>query len=119
MAGTQQATQVITVVIQGTVEKGRAIGWNAQQAGDGGGNGVAIMAIADHRGTNEAIRAIVGLTALAESGAAINGSETRLKTDAQGRFIPWTAGSVVAARLMPGSTASGAGEFVEVVPIQS
>ncbi|NJR38536.1 MAG: hypothetical protein HC781_06415 [Leptolyngbyaceae cyanobacterium CSU_1_4] len=120
MPGTQQATIVLSVVAQGTIEKGRAIGWNAQQAGDGGGNGVAIMAIADHRAVlGEAVRAIAGATAMAESGALIDGTETRLKTDAQGRFIPWTTGSVVAARLMPGSTATGAGQTIEVFPIQS
>jgi hypothetical protein len=113
----QQATRVLTVVATGTIMKGRAVTWNGAQAGAG----AAIIGIADHNAVaTDALRVIAGASADAEAGAVIDGVETRLATDAQGRLIPWTAG-IVAARLLPkpGNTASAAGIFVEVVPIQS
>lgn len=113
----QQATRVLSIVATGTITKGRAVAWNGTQAGAAS----PIIGIADHNAVaGDAVRVIAGATAEAEAGAVIDGVETRLATDAQGRLVPWTAG-VVAARLLPnpGNTASAAGIFVEVVPIQN
>lgn len=113
----QQATLTMTVVATSNGSKGRGITWAGAQAGAG----AAIVGIADtNYVTGEAVRVIVGLSADAEAGAAIDGVETRLATDATGRLIPWTAG-IVAARLVPkpGNVAAAAGQFVEVVPIQN
>jgi hypothetical protein len=113
----QQATLVMTVVATGAGAKGRGVTWTGAQAGAA----VAIVGIADHSFMiGDAVRVIVGASADAEAGAAIDGLETRLATDATGRLVPWTAG-IVAARLVPkpGNLATAAGQFVEVVPIQS
>ncbi|MGL4618874.1 MAG: hypothetical protein ACRCZS_07430 [Chroococcidiopsis sp.] len=55
----------------------------------------------------------MGESAFVEAGAACDGTENRLMTDATGRFIPWTTGNNVAARLVRGQTATAAGQFVE------
>ncbi|MBD2492472.1 hypothetical protein [Aulosira sp. FACHB-615] len=116
MSKQQLATRVVTVVPSAAISKGRGITHAWAQATDGTSSaGQAIFAIADENiAAGDQGRAIMGETAMAEAGAAINGSEPRLKTDAQGRFIPWTSGSIVAARLVPGQTAGAAGQFVEV-----
>lgn len=114
----QQATQTQTILAQGAGSKGQAIGWNCQVAGAN----VGIMGIADHNFVaGDAVRVIVGVTADALSGGAIDGVESRLMTNAAGKLIPWTAGSVVAARLIvkTGNTATGSDQFVEVSPIRS
>lgn len=120
MSNSQQATYVMTIVAAGTIAKGRGVTWAATQATDGTASaGDPIIGIADHAAVaGEAVRVILGASAMAESGAALDGTENRLKTDAQGRLIPWTSGSIVAARLVPGQTAAGAGEFPEVVPMR-
>lgn len=113
----QQANLVMTVVATGSGSKGRGVTWTGTQAGAA----AAICGVADHNYvTGDAVRVIFGATADVEAGAAIDGTETRLATDAQGRFVPWASGTV-AARLVPkpGNTATAAGQFVEVVPIQS
>lgn len=114
----QQATNVMTIVSTGAGSKGRAVNWAGAQATAG----QAICGIADHNFVSgEAIRVIVGVTADAVSGAAIDGSETRLVTDSQGRLIPWSTGVIVAARLIakPGNVATAANQTVEVFPIQN
>jgi hypothetical protein len=117
MSSQQQATVVFTLVAAGTIKGKRCITYDGVQAGDGGGTGVAIAGIADHDGVaGDAIRIIQGSTAMVEAGAALNGSESRLKTDAQGRVIAWTTGSVICARLRIGQTATAAGDLVEVIP---
>ena len=120
MPNSQQATVVLTVVATGTIAKGRGVNWSGAQATDGTTSfGQEIIGVADHAAVaGEAMRVIFGVSAMAESGAALDGSEKRLKTDAQGRFIPWTSGSVLAARLLPGQTASAAGQLVEIVPLR-
>ena len=120
MANSQQGYVTFSIVAQGTIAKGRGVTWAGTQANDGASAaGVPIMGIADHAVVaGEALRVIFAVSAMAESGAALDGVENRLKTDAQGRLIPWTAGSIVAARLLPGQTAAGAGEYVEVVPLR-
>lgn len=112
MTAQQQATVVFTIVATGNGQQKRGITYAGTQAGAG----VAIAGIADHSYVvGDAVRVIQGPTAMAEAGAVIDGTETRLVTDAQGRFIPYTTG-VVAARLRPGQTALIAGELVEVFP---
>lgn len=114
----QQATQVQSIVAQSAGSKGQAIGWNCQVAGAN----AAIMGIADHDFVaGDAIRLIVGVSADALSGAAIDGTENRLMTNASGKLIPWVTGNTIAARLIikPGNTATGADQFVEVVPIRA
>lgn len=120
MANSQQASVTFSIVAQGSIAKGRGVAWSGTQANDGvSAAGVPIMGIADHAAVQgEALRVVFAVSAMAESGAAIDGTENRLKTDAQGRLIPWTNGSVVAARLMPGQTAAAAGEYVEVIPLR-
>jgi hypothetical protein len=113
MSKQQIATRVVTVTPSANITAKRAVTMAHAQAG---ANSV-ILGIADEdilAGTSG--RVVLGETAIAEAGAAINGSEQRLMTDAQGRLIPWTATNVVAAILKPGQTASTAGQFVEVYP---
>jgi hypothetical protein len=114
---TQQGTSRLSIVATSAIAKGRCVNWNGAQAGAG----EAIIGIADYPAVlGDAVRIIPpGLTADAEAGAAINGTERRLATDANGRLIPWTAG-IVAARLVPktaANVAGAAGDFVEVAPI--
>jgi hypothetical protein len=112
----QQGMDRLTVRAAGTIAKGRGVTWDATQAGAS----AVIMGVADHAVTaGEDLRVIpIGCTADAEAGAAISGSERRLATDANGRFVPWTAG-VVSARLVArnsGNTATALGQIVEVMP---
>lgn len=112
----QQGLERLGVKAAGTIEKGRCVTWDATQAG---ANAI-IMGIADHRViAGEDLRVIpIGCTADAEVGAAVNGSERRLMTDAQGRLIPWTTGNNVAARLVArnsSNVATAAGQFVEAM----
>lgn len=117
MTAQQQATQVFTVITTGAIAKKRAVSRTGAQAGAG----VPILGFADtDADSGVALRVIGGLTAIAESGAAIDGTVRSLKTDAQGRLIPTAAGTdVVAALLMPGQTATDVGQLIEVIPIIS
>jgi hypothetical protein len=113
MSKQQIATRVYTVNPAADITAKRGVTIAVAQAGAG----ATIMGIADETilaGTNG--RVILGETAIAEAGAAIDGTESRLKTDSSGRFIPWTTGAIVAAILAPGQTATAAGQFVEVFP---
>lgn len=113
MSKQQIATRVVTVTPTSDITAKRAVTMAHVQAG---ANSV-ILGIADETIlTGTSGRVILGETAIAEAGAAINGSEQRLMTDAQGRLIPWTSTNVVAAILKPGQTATAAGQFVEVYP---
>ncbi len=113
MTISQQATQVCTIVAAGTIIAKRAIAWTGAQAGAG----AAIAGIADHSGVaGDAIRVVQGATAVAEAGAAIDGSVANLVCDAQGRLIPAGSGTVV-AKLVPGEVATAAGQYVEVFPL--
>jgi hypothetical protein len=116
MPNSQQATQVMTIVAQGSITMKRGVALDGTQAGAG----VRCFGPADHGGLQgEAIRVVTGVSAMWESGAAINGSVRTLKTDAQGRVIPTSdPEDVVCAILLPGQTASGAGEFPEVMPVR-
>jgi hypothetical protein len=114
----QQTITPQTILAQGAGFKGQAIGWNCQVAGAN----VGIMGIADHHFVaGDAVRVLVGHVVDALSGGAIDGTESRLMTNASGKLIPWTTGNVVAARLIvkPGNIATGADQFIEVSPIRS
>lgn len=120
MTAQQVSTVVTTITAAGTIAAYRAVAVDGTQAADGGGTGVVIMGIADNSAVQgDALKINRGPTAMAVAGAVIDGTENRLKTDAQGRLIPWTTGSVIAARLKPGQIATAAGDIVEVFPIYS
>ena len=111
MSKQQIATRVVSVVPSGTITRKRFVNFSWAQAGAG----ESILGVADEQiEPGIAGRVIVGETAIVESGAAINGSETRLMSDAQGRVIVWTTGNTIAGRLVRGQTATAAGQFVEV-----
>jgi hypothetical protein len=113
MTKQQIATRVVTIVPAADITAKRAVTMANAQAG---ANSV-ILGIADETilaGTSG--RVIIGETAIAEAGAAIDGTVQRLMTDSSGRLIPWTSTNVVAAILRPGQTATAAGQFVEVYP---
>lgn len=116
MPNSQQATNVSTVVAAGTIAAKRFVTRTATQANDGTSSaGVAVIGVADHAVvTGEALRLLEGPTVMVEAGAAIDGTERRIKTDANGRAIPWTAGGIVAALLQPGQTVTAVGELIEV-----
>lgn len=119
MGAQQVSTVVFTVTATGAIAQRRAVSRTAAQAGAGAGNiGVPILGFADFTCVlGEALKVNVGPTALAEAGAAIDGSVATLKTDANGRLIPTSGGSdVVAAILKPGQTATASGDPIEVVP---
>jgi len=114
MPNSQQTTVVSTVVATGTILPKRGVSRLAAQATAN----QPIIGFSDHKvEVDEALRLNEGPTSMAESGAAIDGTERRLIMDAQGRVIPWTTGGVVAALLQPGQTATAAGESIEVRPV--
>ena len=116
MSAQQTATIVFTIRAAADIEEKRFVGWNDQTAGAG----AAIKGVSDSRITaGENGRMIHGPGAMVESGAAIDGIETRIMTDTQGRAIPWTAGNIVAARYKVGQTATAAGQIIEVFPVIS
>jgi len=94
-----------------TITAKRGVNWAGAQAVAG----EACMGVANadiEVGVNGTIN--LGPTVIWEVGAAIDGVENRLMTDADGRLIPWTAGSAVVARTWKGQTATVAGQFLEV-----
>ncbi len=108
--------QHLTVLAQGDGEEFAAVTFAGTVAQGGAGNiGEMVIGFADHGfKIGQAVRINYACTSIAISGAAIDGTERRLKTAANGRLIPWTAGSIVAAVLMQGETAAGAGEKIRV-----
>lgn len=119
MSAQQNASQVISLKPAAAITQKRAVSRAGAQATDGTSSaGQNIIGIADENIAAGVVgRVVVGPTAMAEAGAAIDGTEPRLKTDAQGRLIPWTSSSIVAAILKPGQTATAAGDIVEVIPV--
>lgn len=116
MTSQQTATQVITIQAAAAILPKRFVGWNDQQAGAG----VAVKGVSDHGiAANDTGRIVYGITAMVESGAAVDGVETRLMSDAQGRAIPWVTGNTVAARFKRGQTATAAGQLIEVFVLPS
>lgn len=113
MTAQQIATRVLTVVPAADITAKRVVTYGWAQADDATEDNVLGIADEDIL-AGDAGRVIVGETAIAEAGAAIDGTEQRLMVDAQGRLIPWVATNIVAAILVPGQTAIAAGQFVEV-----
>jgi Uncharacterized conserved protein (DUF2190) len=110
MSKQQLATRVVTVVAAGALTAKRGV----LNSGLIAGANAIILGVADHDAAiGEATRVVVGESAIVEVGAACDGVENRLMTDATGRFIPWTATNNIAARLVLGQTATAAGQFVE------
>lgn len=121
MSKQQVATVVRTVHAVGAIAECRAVARNGSQATDGTSSaGVNIIGFADTAAADgDNFKLNVGPTSWAEAGAAIDGTELRLKTDANGRVIPWSSGGIVAAILKQGQTATAAGQIVEVIPVVS
>jgi hypothetical protein len=83
------------------------------------GAGVSTLGVSDYEAAiKENISVIVLGTALVEAGAAIDGTAWAVESDAQGRAIPKNTGKT-AGLLMPGSTATAAGQFVEILVVQT
>lgn len=112
MSRQQIATRTVTTVPTVDIPAKRAISFTYGLPTAGG----AILGIADHNlEANVAGRVIVGESAICETGAAVDAAtETRVMVDAQARMITWTAGNTIAGRLVPGQSATAAGQFVEV-----
>jgi hypothetical protein len=118
----QQTSIVLSILTTGAIAGGRGVTFAGAQATDGVSSagqaccGFSYAAAA----AGEALAVVVGGSVEAEAGAAIDGTESRLKTDSLGRVIPWTTtGDIVAARLLSvrANTASAAGQFVQVIPV--
>lgn len=120
MSKQQRATRTVTVVPAANITAKRLVTMAWAQAGaNAGASTTPILGVADENITAGLPgRVIRGETAFAEAGAAIDGTEQRLQTDSSGRVIPWASGQNVAAYLVPGQTASAAGQFVEIYPVQ-
>jgi predicted lipoprotein len=107
----QITSRVATVVPAADIKAKRCVTFEEAQAT---ANAV-IMGVADENiFATLAGRVVVGETAIVETGAAIDGTETRLMTDAEGRVVPWTTGMNVAGRLKKGQLATAAGQFIEM-----
>ena len=95
----------------------RFVGWDHEVVG---ANGNVMGISCEHVGVGENGLIALGETAVVEAGAPLDGTEQRLKSDANGRAIPWAAGTdITAAMLRPGQTAAAVGDPVEVHIIQS
>ena len=115
MSSQQTGTQTITIQAAADIPMKRFVGWNDQTATAG----AAVKGVSDHViKSGENGRLIYGITAMVESGAAVDGTETRLASDASGRVIPYTSGAV-AARFKRGQTATAAGQLIEVFLLPS
>ena len=116
MSAQQTATIVFTIRAAADIEEKRFVGWDDKTALPGG----AIKGVSDSRiAAGDSGKVIHGPGAMVESGAAIDGIETRLASDIQGRAVPWVSGNTVAARFKVGQTATAAGQIIEVFPVIS
>jgi len=116
MTAQQTATIVFTIHATADIEAKRFVGWNDATAAAG----AAIKGVSDHKiASGENGRVIEGVGAMIETGTAIDGTETRLMSDAAGRAIPWTTGNIVAARFKTGQVATAAGQIIEIFPVIS
>lgn len=83
------------------------------------GAGVTTIGVAENAvESGEDLPVIVVGTSVIEAGAAIDGTVRGVESDASGRAIPLNTGKL-AGVLMPGQTASAAGEFVEILVVQT
>lgn len=120
MSKQQRATRTATVVPTANIVAKRfvTLAWT-QAVANAGAVTTPLLGV-----SNENIKAgnaglvIRGETAIVESGGTIDGLEARLQTDANGCAIVWLTGQNVAAYLVPGQTATAAGQFVEVYLVQ-
>lgn len=105
---------VSTVIAFGAIAECRLVGYDQAQATAAANTlGVSQQGAAD--GDDLAVT-VIG-SGLVESGAAL-ASGAAVESDADGRAVTRSAGPVV-GRVMPGQSASGAGEFVEILLIQN
>lgn len=83
------------------------------------GAGVSTIGVSDYEGAiGDDFSIIVIGTAVVEAGAAIDGTVRAVESDAQGRAIPKNTGKT-AGILMPGQTATAAGQSVEILVVQT
>ena len=111
---TQQVKTICyTINAKGAGNAYRGIGLDGTQAGADS----EILGFSQYdyeAGVNIEVNA--GPTSIAEAGAEIDGTESKLKMDATGRVIPITAGTdVVVAYVKPGQTTAAAGITLEVI----
>jgi hypothetical protein len=113
MTTQQKVVEQYSIFAAATIRPKRFVGWDNRECTAGAATrGVAQETIA----LNECGPIVKTISAIVETGAAINGTETRLVSDAQGRAIPYAGTGVVVGRLMTANqTAIGAGEFVEAM----
>ena len=114
MSAQQLATEVYSIIADQKIRAQRFIGWNDREcAANATCKGVSRATI--EAGDTGAV--IKGITAQVESGAAIDGTEMRIVSDAQGRAIPHpgTGTPAIVGRLRNKTqTATAAGQPVEV-----
>jgi hypothetical protein len=113
MPGFKQSPVTFSLRAAGNITKKRFVNYAATQA-TANQNTIGVADFGVTPGENAAV-AHLGV-ATVTAGAVINGTETRLQTDAQGRAVPFTTGPVV-ARLFPGQTAIAAGDEIAVILI--
>jgi surface antigen len=120
MSKQQRATRTVTVVPAANILAKRFVTMAWAQAGANAGAATTpLLGVADENITAGLPgRVIRGETAIVEAGAAIDGEEGRLQTDSVGRVIEWASGQNVVGYLVPGQTATAAGQFVEIYLVQ-
>lgn len=84
------------------------------------GAGVSTIGVSDYEAAaiGDDFSIIIIGTAVVEAGAAIDGTVRSVESDAQGRAIPRSTGKI-AGILMPGQTATAAGQTVEILVVQT
>lgn len=98
------------------IPRRRFVGWDGELAGAGAdcmGVSYEDIEIGDHG------MVVMGVTAVVDSGAALDGSAIYLKSDAQGRAIAADVGDTVQAVLKAGQTAAAANKPIEVYPLNA
>ena len=112
MSRQSQPSVTLSLTATGVIGEYRFVNTAVAQAGAASNTlGVARMAAA----IGDTIPVDAAGTAIVETGAAI-AAGALVATDASGRAVTWAAGAAV-ARVLPGQSASAAGQFVEVMLI--
>jgi len=91
------------------------VGLNGQPCGAG----ESAIGVAEYAAEiSQSFSVIVAGTALVEAGAAITATDTKIECNADGKAVPHSAGKVCGF-LVPGSTATTAGDLIEILVVQS
>lgn len=104
-----------TLMPRGNLKARTFVNWQGMQAG-AASNTMGLAEVDGHVDSGFVIPVITLGTGIALAGAPLDGTETRLQTDANGMVVPYTSGPLV-ARLIPGQVAGAAGLPVEVFVI--